>query len=79
MNDVSISDVWIDEETFMHMIEIKPSKEGLPKLVMVHGFGGAGAFFCRMINYLRNYFQIYTVDLLGLGCSSRPEYTAFEV
>jgi pimeloyl-ACP methyl ester carboxylesterase len=68
-----------EKELYMHSIQVTPDREGLPKLVMIHGFGGAGAFYCRMLSYLRNYFHCYTVDLLGLGCSSRPEFTQFDV
>lgn len=41
---------------------------------MIHGFGGGGAIFCRMIPYLRNYFEVILIDLLGMGASGRPVY-----
>ena len=47
-------------------------------MIMIHGFGGGGPVFCKMIADLRKNFSITTVDLLGLGASGRPDYTAFD-
>ena len=63
-----------DSQNYIHQITIKPKKEGLPKIVMIHGFGGGGAVFCNMIPYLCNYFEVILIDLLGMGASGRPEY-----
>lgn len=41
---------------------------------MIHGFGGGGAVFYKMIKHLREYFEVYTIDLLGMGMSGRPPY-----
>lgn len=41
---------------------------------MIHGFGGGGAIFVKMIPYLQNYFDVIGVDLLGMGGSGRPVY-----
>jgi len=41
------------------------SKPNLPKLVMIHGFGGAGAQFFMMVKHLRDFFDIYLIDVLG--------------
>jgi pimeloyl-ACP methyl ester carboxylesterase len=32
---------------------------------MIHGFGGTGMVFYRMIGVLRKIFRITTIDLLG--------------
>jgi pimeloyl-ACP methyl ester carboxylesterase len=32
---------------------------------MIHGFGGTGIIFYRMIGILRKYFRITTIDLFG--------------
>ena len=37
--------------------------------------------FCKMMGYLRNYFEVYAIDLLGMGASGRPQdinFTSFE-
>jgi len=41
---------------------------------MIHGFGGTGAIFYRMIGYLRKHFRVVTIDLLGMGGSGRPPF-----
>ena len=53
------------EEHYIHEIKVRPTAEGLPKMLMIHGFGGGGAQFYKMIPHLRHYFQVYTMDLLG--------------
>ena len=50
---------------YIHQVTIKPKERGLPKLVMIHGFGGGGAVFFKMMYHLSNYFEVMTVDLLG--------------
>jgi hypothetical protein len=58
--DILIENVNLDgrynSQNFIHQVTIKPASEGLPKLVMIHGFGGGGAIFVKMIPYLREYF-----------------------
>lgn len=39
-------------ENYIHEVTLKGKREGLPKLVMIHGFGGGGAIFCNMLPYL---------------------------
>ena len=53
---------------------VRPENEHLPKLVMIHGFGGGGAVFFKMIKHLRRFFAVYAIDLLGQGMSGRPDY-----
>ena len=45
-----------DPENFIHEIKVIASAEGLPKLLMIHGYGGGGAVFYKMIKHLRQYF-----------------------
>lgn len=42
-----------------------------PTLVLVHGFGGSGALYYRVINGLAANFYLIIVDLPGMGSSSR--------
>jgi len=44
---------------------------------MIHGFGGGGAIFVKMFPYLRHYFTIVCIDMLGMGSSGRPEYDSY--
>lgn len=61
-------------ENYIHEIRVRPLQPGLPKLVMIHGFGGGGAVFYKMIKHLRGHFEVITIDLLGQGMSGRPDY-----
>ena len=52
-------------------------KDGLdlkPKLVFMHGFQGSGALFFELFKPLQQHFHCYFVDIVGMGCSSRPSY-----
>ena len=40
-------------------------RPGLPKIVMIHGFGGGGAIFYKMIKHLKEHYEVITIDLLG--------------
>ena len=55
-----------------------PSK---PALVLVHGFGGSGSLFYKVMKGLSENFYVIIIDLIGMGSSSRPEWpmmSAFE-
>ena len=47
-----------------------------PTLVLVHGFGGSGAMYYRVIKGLAENFYLIIIDLPGMGSSSRPTWTA---
>jgi hypothetical protein len=44
-----------------------------PPLVWLHGYGAAGALFYRIMEGLSHRFQIFFVDLIGMGGSSRSD------
>jgi pimeloyl-ACP methyl ester carboxylesterase len=43
-----------------------------PVLVLVHGYGGSGALFFKIIKQICKYFCLIFVDIIGMGSSSRP-------
>jgi pimeloyl-ACP methyl ester carboxylesterase len=45
-------------------------------MVLIHGYGAGGGVFYRVLKDLSRYFHLFVVDLLGMGASGRPEYTA---
>ena len=61
-------------EYYIHEIRVRPWKQGLPKILMVHGFGGGGGAYYKMMKHLSAHFEVITIDLLGQGMSGRPEY-----
>ena len=54
-----------DSEYYIHEVKIKPAQEGLPKIVLIHGFQGGTAVFYKMMGYLRLHFEVIAFDLLG--------------
>ena len=70
--DLTISNVSIwqsavnrDPENYIHEIHVHPVRQGMPKLVIIHGYCLGGAAYYRMIQYLKDYYEVYTIDLLG--------------
>ena len=58
-------------------MQIKGVRDGLPKIVLVHGYLNGGMCFVRLIPLLREHFDVVTVDLLGMAQSGRPENADF--
>ena len=53
-------------------------KDGTP-LVMLHGYMNGAAYFYRNFSGLARYFKnIYSLDLLGWGLSSRPQFSLLD-
>jgi pimeloyl-ACP methyl ester carboxylesterase len=59
------------KELTMHTIIVGDSDK--PKLVCVHGYGAAGVHFFKCLKYLCRHFCVYTLDIMGMAGSSRPE------
>ena len=47
-----------------------------PTLVLVHGFAGSGSLYYKVMQGLSENFFLVVIDLLGMGSSSRPKWTA---
>ena len=62
-------------ENYIHCVEIIRSKD-LPVMVLLHGYGAGAGIFYRVLKDLGQYFHLFVVDLLGMGASGRPKYTA---
>jgi len=45
-----------------------------PKLIFIHGYGGAGAVFLQLMKPLSEHFHAFFIDIVGMGCSSREAY-----
>lgn len=46
-------------------------------LLLIHGYGAGSCMFYRNMKDLAQYFHVFIVDMLGMGSSGRPEFTAF--
>jgi len=51
-------------------------KEKLPTIILIHGYAGSAITFYPLYKYLKGKFHVICFDLLGMGCSSRPEFLA---
>ncbi|KAI3989117.1 hypothetical protein MKX01_033153 [Papaver californicum] len=51
------------------------SKDNAPTLVLVHGYGASQGFFYRNFDALASRFKVISIDQLGWGGSSRPDFT----
>ena len=45
-----------------------------PKLLLVHGYGGSGSLYYKVLNGLSQKFYVIVIDLIGMGSSSRVEW-----
>lgn len=73
IEDFEITDVVIDLEG-NSIRTIQAGDRTKQKLVLVHGFGGSGVMFWRIIKPLAEKFHLILIDILGMGGSTRPEY-----
>ena len=48
----------------------------MPTIVMLHGFAGSALLYYPLFEYLSTRYHVLALDLLGMGCSSRPEFLA---
>lgn len=51
-------------------------KNKLPTIVMIHGYAGSALMYYPLFKYLHGKFHVIAIDLIGMGCSSRPEFLA---
>ena len=49
-----------------------PPETNRPTMVLVHGYGGSGALFYKVIKQLSEKFKLILMDLIGMGGSGRP-------
>ena len=50
------------------------SKEKLPHMVLLHGYGGTSLTYVRTFQHLAPHFQIHALDTYGVGLSSRGHW-----
>jgi abhydrolase domain-containing protein 5 len=47
-----------------------------PTIVLIHGYAGSALTYYPIFKYLVDKYHVIAIDLLGMGCSSRPEFLA---
>ena len=69
-----ISNVVIDDYgNYIRTYHLNPNNQK-ETLILVHGFGGSGVIFWKILKPLSEKFNIYLIDMLGMGGSSRPDF-----
>ena len=43
-------------------------------MVLIHGYGGSGVMFWKILKPLAENFHVYLIDIIGMGGSSRPKF-----
>ena len=62
-------------KTYIHTMHVTAAESSKSKqtVLFVHGFGGSSATYHSFISELSDKFETYSFDLLGMGCSGKPE------
>ena len=42
--------------------------------MILHGYGGSGVVFYRILKPLAELYHVILVDIIGMGASSRPKF-----
>lgn len=71
ITDTQISDIKDDK---IHCIALATGKK--EPLVMIPGFGASGALYYKVMQGLSEKYDLYLVDMRGMGCSGRPAFLA---
>lgn len=60
-----------EDEQWIHTLVYGRNPEK-PKLVLVHGFAASSLSYYKMIGPLSKKYEVYAIDLPGMGLSSKP-------
>ena len=72
-----LRDVPLHSDQHIHTLVVHPQSQedsSKPSLVLVHGWGAGLAQWAKNIDDLSQHYNIYAIDLLGFGRSSRPYF-----
>lgn len=67
--------IYIDESEGYSVFCLKFVQDDKPPLVLIHGYLGTSIIFYKLFQSLAQEFSVYCLDLMGMGRSSRPEFT----
>lgn len=68
-----ISKVFLNNNEYINTLHIKSIDK--PIIVIIHGFASGLATFINIYEKLYNIYDIYAIDLIGYGLSSKPIFT----
>ena len=71
---IRTSDVFLTKENYIHYTIIsKTKKTDKNQLLMVHGYGGMGAIYYKLIKHLADHFYMILIDIPGMGFNFRDK------
>ena len=71
---INTQDMFLDKETYMHYtIVSKTKKEENNILFLIHGYGGMGCIYYKLIKELSKKFYIIIIDLPGMSFNYRDK------
>lgn len=73
-DEINIFDVPIEFGGNQHIHTVRSGEPSNPTLVIIHGYGGSSVTFYKIIKDLSLKYQVFCLDLLGMGLSSRPKF-----
>jgi cardiolipin-specific phospholipase len=68
--------IYMESAEGLSIFCLKFVQEGKPPLVLIHGYCGTSIIFYKLFKSLSENYSLYCLDLMGMGRSSRPEFTA---
>lgn len=76
LSSVSITSVKVPIENFNYIYCLNCGDPSNPPMVLLHGYGGSGLIFFKILKELSKSYYLYIVDHLGMGHSTRPRFEA---
>lgn len=61
-----------DSNDYIHTLEV--GRGNPEKLVLIHGFGQSSIYYWHILSRLQHHFNVFAIDQLGTGLSSRPDH-----
>lgn len=68
--------IYLEESEGFSVFCLKYVQSDKPPFVLIHGYLGTSIIFYKLFQSLAKDFSVYCLDLMGMGRSSRPEFTA---
>ena len=65
---------WVEINPYCRLRTIEIGSPDKPTIVFIHGFGASGLMYWRIFKPLAHLYHIYTIDLPGMGASTRVPF-----